>query len=84
METLFRRTVRHYPTARRSFLQLTADVDALAVGWKLVLILPLAQRHNSDCYYQSIIVLHYLSVPVDVGFELIRPVRSEKKRREEG
>lgn len=39
-----------------------------AVGWKLVLILPLAQRHNSDCYYQTIIVHNYLSAPVDADF----------------
>lgn len=68
MEKLFERRVKHSPTVRRSFLQLTADVDALAVGWKLVLILPLAQRHNSDCYYQSIIVHHYLGAPVDADF----------------
>lgn len=72
MEKLFRETVRHYPTVRRSFLQLTVGSVRLrgerGEPWAGELALTLRLRHNSDCYYQTIIVRNYLSAPVDADF----------------
>lgn len=49
------------------------------VGWKLVLIPPLAQRHNGGCYYPTIMAHNYLSAPVDADFSLMLPVSQQRR-----